>query len=359
MSLNRLIFYSAVIGGWAALLGCLLAELLIARPGWFGDGTVKATAFAALVGAVLGAGLNLVAGMANGQLRQQARRLGPGLLIGGVGGAFGGLIANLVFNLGLPRAIGWVVMGLGIGAVEGLYERSPRKIRNGLIGGGVGGLIGGILFDPMTNLVTSNTGMAGRATAFVILGLAVGTLVGLVQVVLKEAWLTVLDGYRPGRQLILSKDVTVLGAAEHVALPFLGSAGKGLSAEQVRVVRQPNGTYRVEEGPGATGTTLNGAPLQGPTVLRDGDLIRLGSNSIRFRERQRDAIPTAAVVPESRPVAAPRLPLPTPSASGPVAVATPSSAPAAPPDPNACPKCGRKVPGPPGRRRCLFDQTVF
>ena len=65
--------------------------------------------------------------------------------------------------------------------------------------------------------------MISRATAFVILGMCIGILIGLVKVVLKEAWLTVLDGYRPGRQLILSEAETVLGRAEYAALPVHGT----------------------------------------------------------------------------------------------------------------------------------------
>jgi len=85
-------------------------------------------------------------------------------------------------------------MGAGIGATEGLYERSPRKTRNGLLGGSIGGLLGGMLFD---RIVQSGAQMSGRATALVGPGISIGVLIGLAHVVLKEAWLTVLDGYRP------------------------------------------------------------------------------------------------------------------------------------------------------------------
>ena len=121
-------------------------------------------------------------------------------------------------------------MGAGIGVVEGLYERSPAKLRNGLIGGGIGGLLGGILFDPIFRLMaSSSSGMSSRATAFVILGMCIGILIGLVKVVFKDAWLTVLDGYRPGRELILSDAQTILGRAEYASLPFMGRNDSGSS----------------------------------------------------------------------------------------------------------------------------------
>src|SRR5205823_5763946 len=256
MSLNRLIYYSALIGGWAALIGCLLSEVIV-RPGTFDEGYLKVAVVAALVGAAVGGGLNLVAGMANAQWLQQVKRALPGLVLGGAGGALGAVIGNAVFHFGLPRALGWCVMGLAIGAVDGLYERAGKKLRNGLIGGALGGLVGGFLFDPVKEWA-AGSGLAGRAIAFVLLGTCIGALVGLVQVVLKEAWLTVLDGYRPGRQLILSKDVTVLGRAEHAALPFFGTLARDVEREHARILRQPGGRFVIEDAQTKGGTRVNG-----------------------------------------------------------------------------------------------------
>ena len=64
-----------------------------------------------------------------------------------------------------------MVLGLGVGVVEGIYDRSFRKIRNGLIGGATGGLIGGLLFDWIYNLELTASGRSSRAAAFVVLGL--------------------------------------------------------------------------------------------------------------------------------------------------------------------------------------------
>ncbi len=222
MSLIRLVYYSTLIGGCAAYLGWLLAELCFFRSR-AGGGYAQVAMVGGIVGAAIGIGLNLVAGMANGHWKQLLYRSVPGLLAGGVGGAVGGVVGDLLFSsLGFPRAIGWMIVGLSIGMADGLFEHSPVKLRNGLIGGSIGGLIGGFLFDPIQNLIhsvagqalmASSSGMSSRATAFVILGMCIGALIGLVQVVLKEAWLTVLDGYRAGRQLILSQPVTTLAAA--------------------------------------------------------------------------------------------------------------------------------------------------
>ncbi len=134
-----------------------------------------------------------------------------------------------------------------------------------------------------------------RATGFVILGLSIGALIGLTQVVLKEAWLTVVDGFRPGRQVILGEAMTYLGRGDHLPLPLLGYAGRDLESEHARITRQPDGQYTIQDNQSRIGTILNGRPLQGPAILADGDLIRLGSNILRFNHRHRKEGPTVDV----------------------------------------------------------------
>lgn len=287
MSLARLVYYSAVASGWAAFVAWLLAERLILGSQSFGV-TVETVLSMALVGAWVAAALNLVAGMTNPHWRRHLRRVAQGFLGGAIGGAFGGLAGAAFYSAaGLPRTLGWIIMGLGVGAAEGVYERSTRKLRNGLVGGTLGGLLGGLLFDW---LATSGGGLFSRAVGFVILGLSVGALIGLTHVMLKEAWLTVLDGYRPGRQLILTQPVTFLGRGDHLLLPFLGYSGKDLESEHLRISRRPDGTYLAEDNHSRIGTRINGQLISAPVVLRDGDLIRLGTNIVRFNQRHRGAL---------------------------------------------------------------------
>ncbi|HVA45847.1 MAG TPA: FHA domain-containing protein [Pirellulales bacterium] len=285
MSFVRVVYYSALAGGWGAFVGWLVAEILFFQSGEAG-GPAQVAAIGALVGAAIGFALSVVAGMANGRLSQIALRALPGVVAGGFGGAVGSFVGDLLYPF-LGRAPGWMIVGIGIGIVEGLYERSASKLRNGLIGGALGGLLGGLLFDPLQRWVAHGSGMSSRAIAFVILGIAIGALIGLVQVVFKDAWLTVLDGYRPGRQVILSRPVNFLGRGDHLPLPFLGPMNAGLESEHVRIARQPNGTFVVEDNHSQLGTRLNNQPLTGATPLKDGDVIKFGTNFVRFNERHR------------------------------------------------------------------------
>ena len=325
MSLARMAYYCAVIGGWGAFFGWLICEIAFLGRG--GNGTWQVVCAAGIVGAAIGAGLNAVAGMSNGGVLQTVKRLGPGLIGGGIGGAVGGLLGNVLFVLGMPRVIGWVIMGLGIGVVEGLYERSPSKIRNGLIGGGLGGLAGGLLFDLLPNLIQTSSGMSSRATGFVILGLCIGALIGLVQVALRDAWLTVVDGYRVGRQLILSSPVTILGRGDHLPLPFIGAANADLELQHLAIERRPTGGFFLRDLSSRLGSSVNGVPVTGEVELRDGDTIKLAGNFVRFNLRQRLAGASQDVAPT--PVKTSTVPLPpaVKKTLPPPAIATKSSPP--------------------------------
>src|SRR5207237_7544683 len=128
---------------------------------------------------------------------------------------------------------GWAVTGLLIGSAVGTFDvltrltkredwsGARRKLRNGLLGGVVGGAVGGGL-----SLLIGGLGLSvfrGKdrdllwsptAIGFLVLGLSIGLLIGLAQVLLREAWVRVQVGFRAGRELILSKPEVTIGRAE-------------------------------------------------------------------------------------------------------------------------------------------------
>lgn len=362
MSLARLVYYSAILAGWGAFIAWLIAESAV-----LGRIPFEVVITAAIVGGAIGCAVNVASGLGGGGIDAIFRRALPGLLGGAAGGAVGGLLGDAAYSFGLPRGLGWMLMGVGIGVVEGVQEKSLNKIRNGLIGGTLGGLVGGFLFDPIQAVVSSGSGMSSRATAFVVLGLAIGAGIGLAQVVLKDAWLTVLDGYRPGRQLILSRPITTLGRAEHLPLPFMGSMNTDLAPEHVRISRQQTGAFTIEDVSGGMRASLNRQPIASVMKLNDGDVIKLGSNLIRFNERSsrgNDQAPIATAtatptrtpppapppppVPGSppRPVGQPKAPPQPPQANTPSGV-RPISTPVRPPVQPRSPGAGPRTPPPP------------
>lgn len=301
MSLIRLIYYSAIGGGWAAFVGWFLAECLFVR-GNGNIGTATVVMVGLIVGAAIGAGLNVVAGMANASVKNLIMRAPIGMIGGGIGGALGILAGQFIYTHSWPRALGFMLLGLGVGIVEGVYERSPTKIRNGAIGGIVGGLVGGFLFDPISAALNSSSGIASRAVAFVILGLCVGAMIGIVQVILKEASLRVLDGYGVGREIILSDKATVIGRGDHLRLPFMGRSNADLEIEHFRIVRLASGAFAIEDNHSKLGVSVrseganNYENVQQPRELKDGDVIRFGANLVRFSQRKKKRHEASAVV---------------------------------------------------------------
>ncbi|MGO8751210.1 MAG: FHA domain-containing protein [Thermoguttaceae bacterium] len=363
MSLVRLVYYSTMVGGWAALIGWGVFEILFSRSR--ASDTLLDVMSMAIVGAAIGAGINLVAGLVNGQWWQLLGRALPGLVCGGLGGACGGLIGHRLYTFGrwaflgsgdhsswitdLLRACGWLVAGLAIGVVDGIYEHSSSKIRNGLIGGCIGGLLGGLLLHPIQQVFASQSGMSSRAVSFVILGMCIGALVGLVQMVLKEAWLTVLDGYRAGRQLILSQPVTTLGRAEHLALPFIGMMNREIEWEHLKITRQTGGRFVLEDNRSRLGTRLNNQPVQGPTPLKDGDVIKFGTNFVRFNERHKRA-GQPELAPSKAAFSGRIAPPPPPPIRSPASGPPPISGTAPPKRDASSPQWGGIAPPPPPKR---------
>lgn len=310
MSLRRQIFYCAALCGWGAFLGWLLSEYALqalVRQLVSAHLLQVAMSFA-LVGSGVTLGLAGAAGLSD-RSRLVWSRLLTSLVAGFVLWTLCSLVAQLLYQLGVPRALAWLLVGLCIGGLEGLLDGSVIKLRNGLLGGAVGGLIGGLAFDPIVSSLGTGHGMMGRATGFTIMGVCIGLLIGLVQVVLKQAWLTVVDGAGTGRQLILSQPVTVLGRAEHLPLSFRGPSNAEIEPKHASITRQANGTYVLEDNQTKLGTLVNAKRLQEPYRLCDGDIIRVGSTLVRFNERLRsrdanqEAVPASAA--PSRQVAPP------------------------------------------------------
>jgi hypothetical protein len=313
MSFRLFIYYCAVCGGCAAFVGWVLGRLL---PG------ENALAEAALKGMFLGMIVALALGLVDALWSfslGQVLQIVPRVLLAGTFGTFGGLVGGFIgqaFLGGLQSPvlswlqipfwlIGWTITGLLIGSSLGVFDilarvvrgedqrGAWRKIFNGLLGGTLGGLLGGVLFlvlkgawaavfqDKPADLLWSPS-----ATGFVALGLCIGLLIGLAQVILKVAWVRVEAGFRPGRELILSKPEITIGRAEACDIGLFGDA----AVERLHArILQRGGDYFLADNGSPAGTFVNDRRVVEPVPLRSGDVIRLGRSVLRFRESRRQA----------------------------------------------------------------------
>ncbi len=303
MSFRLFIYYCALCGGGGAFAGWGLGRWLARSADPVLNSGVK--------GLFLGLGIAFLLGLLDAlwnyslsQFFSVFVRVLMAVVIGSAGGLLGGMIGQVLFdkwNYSFFLVFGWTLTGLLIGMSLGVFDllaalarnqetHGPlRKMLNGVIGGASGGLLGGVLYSYLFGAWLSlfkdkpdDRIWSPSSWGFVVLGMCIGLLIALAQVILKEAWLKVEAGFRKGREQILSKQTLTIGRAEKCDLGLFGDA----QVERVhcRIVRKGNDYILTDEGTLA-GTFVNDERVHGPRTLRSGDLIRLGRCILRFGER--------------------------------------------------------------------------
>jgi pSer/pThr/pTyr-binding forkhead associated (FHA) protein len=96
-------------------------------------------------------------------------------------------------------------------------------------------------------------------------------------------WLKVEAGFRAGRELRLDRPVLTIGRAESCDLGLFGD----MQIEKLHArIYQQDGRYLIADNHSTHGTFVNDQRVTDPTLLRSGDLIRVGSAYLRFRARK-------------------------------------------------------------------------
>jgi len=108
-------------------------------------------------------------------------------------------------------------------------------------------------------------------------------LIGLAQVLLKEAWVRVENGRRAGREMLLTRPATTIGRAESSDIGLFGDPGVEKTHACI-VLRRHH--YVLTDAGTTGGTFLNGQRLAQEMPLRTGDLIRVGDSLLRFGEKR-------------------------------------------------------------------------
>ncbi len=170
-------------------------------------------------------------------------------------------------------------MGLG----QGIALRSKRMVVNGLIGGVVGGLLGGMLFDPIDRLwhlheEAYSGAELSRAVGFLVIGLTTGLMIGVVELLARDAWLKMLIGPLAGKEFVLFKNPTVIGSSPKSDIYLF----KDPDVEPAHALLHAMGDgYELEDRAGAGRTLVNGRPVR-RTRLENGDQIRIGRTVLSF-----------------------------------------------------------------------------
>lgn len=332
MSLNSKVIMSFLAGLFSAALAWIVIDFngLHRIPDSFGGDPMQMFREQAFLGAVFGlfigvaiAGVN---GLSSGSTKQLKRDVGWGAVVGLVGGVVGLYIGQMIFGplykdprqaLGFSalgpiwfvwdviiRAIGWGVIGLIIGLVQGLPSKSPQAARHGAIGGLIGGLLGGSLFEISQYIIppgVKNPSVICRGIGLIVTGASIGLFIGLVETLLKQAWIRVVVGRNEGKEYVVSKQRTVIGRDE---LADIGLFGDLTIAPYHAAIEVQNGRRVLVDGGSQFGTSVNNQRVSSQ-VLRDGDVIQIASMRLEFHEKA-----TASIVAPPADYAKPSIQIP-------------------------------------------------
>jgi hypothetical protein len=292
MSFKVFIYYCALCGGWAAFLTWGVVQVI---------GESRYPAVTALVrGGLLGMFVAAAVGMLDAILNSvgiaRLMRVGVCAGLGFCGGSIGGFLGQLLNEyLSLPLFVGWILAGMLIGASIGAFDLiravatrqdvsvALKKVLNGIYGGFLGGFLGGLPFAILRDY--DRLPRSGLTISLVLLGMCIGSMIGLAQVILKEAWIKVEEGFRAGRELMLSKDETTIGRAESCDLGLFGD--NAIQKLHARILLK-NNRYLLAHAADEGETWVNDEEVgEKPVPLRSGDRIRLGRCVLLFGERQK------------------------------------------------------------------------
>jgi hypothetical protein len=298
----RTVVYGALFGALGGAIGWLPGEALaLFRPETTWLRYAAIALYFVVVSGCIGAAVGAVDGVLGHDRTRLWRTARLGVAFGIVGGAVGSVPGEFTFemlsranvNLSLiGRAAGWAIVGVFIGAIQGIATQDRTRLLRGALGGLLGGYLGGGFFDIVNAGVGQGT--LSRLIADVLLGLFLGALIAFFQEWLAEAWLVVTSpGPQEGQKYNLTKSETVLGRGDRD--DFVLFASPDVATSHAVIVRQLNG-YFIRPMHAHNPVWVAGQPVAGEIRLRPGVEVRLGSLTLRYHEQARSCARCGAPV---------------------------------------------------------------
>ena len=311
MSFRLFVYYCALGGAWSGFVGWFLGRILAPSVPLgsteFFPPVLRESVIGLFLGFAVAVGLSFLDATFNLSLRQLGKvlvRVAAAMLIGVFGGLFGGFVGSAIYQLlqwDVVFLVSWTIVGLLVGISISVFQLivslvtqkdlsgSLKKFVKCVIGGTVGGFVGGLvalILQKLVGVAFPSLDIKGlrspTAFGFIAIGACIGLLVGLAQIILKEAWIKVEAGFRPGREMLLAKERTSIGRGEGSDIALFGDSG--VEKAHANIVLDA-GRYFLEDLQSPGGTFVNEQKVEGRAPLKAGDLIRLGKSVLRFNER--------------------------------------------------------------------------
>ncbi len=260
-----------------------------------------------LMAGMIGLGLGAVDGLVCRLPRRALLSGAVGLLVGFIGGFVSSFIAGLVYaplsafamshtvaGGGLSpfaflvqmtgRGLAWSLAGMTMGLGQGIALRSKRLLIYGLLGGVVGGLLGGLLFDPIDLLMLGRdrpSAAVSRLVGFLAIGASVGAMIGVVELLARDAWLRMTQGPLSGKEFLIFKDVLLVGSSPRSDI-YLFNDPEVL--DHHATLRSIGDECEIESQRPDKLVLLNGRASQS-SRLRHGDQITIGRTVFVFQKK--------------------------------------------------------------------------
>lgn len=174
------------------------------------------------------------------------------------------------------RLWAYTIFGGILGLSVGLTSFAPANLFKGAVGGALGGIAGGLSW------MLGGNGAFARMCSLTLTGLGIGLFIGLVNELTKVAWLTVEAGRLKRRQFRCDRNVINMGRAEENEVGLFGDSEV---ASRHACIERDGQQYVLKDLSRREGTALNGTRID-RDLLRDGDLIQIGSYRLRFHSRR-------------------------------------------------------------------------
>lgn len=319
------VLFKMLAGAVAALLGWAMWEPFLPKEigaTTWGQVEIK---MVLTVGALIGLAVGGVNGLMQGSRGHALRGAGLGLVLGAIGASLGHSIGGATVGSLFPgvfqgayalpiqivaRIMALTPIGLCLGLAIGAGGWTARRVFVGGLGGAIGGLASGASFDiiasalqpfmlalqggTVTTLpgnipaVQGEIGMPSRALTFLLLGGLIGLFVGVVDRVVRSAWVRLVLGRNEGREWVIDSANTFIGRSEMAQIPLFGDPN--VAPNHACIVRRGSG-YVIMDAGSPAGIIVNGQRVA-EAPLFHGSTIQIASHRLVFLTK-RGAVPAA------------------------------------------------------------------
>jgi len=174
-------------------------------------------------------------------------------------------------------------IGLAEGVVGRSGRRALQGLIGGLLGGAIGGFgfqaVGWILGPAAVSVAGSDeVGQIPRMVGLVCTGAGIGLLIGIVEALTRQAWIRVLLGRNEGKDYPLDSAQSWIGRSENAHVPLFGD--DNVVPAHASIVRQ-GGSYVLYDHGSPIGVGVNGMRVQ-QAMLQPGDMIQVAGFSLQF-----------------------------------------------------------------------------